>query len=192
MVLLAAFGLAACAGNPPVRIAAPFSPAQARAMLESGDNQIVGRAILWLSSGAVISCAGEAVTLYPATAYARDWARLSYETVDPDKPSPPNFHYRSRSEGPVKFTVDQAFLDLSRTVPCDPDGNFIFANVGNGEFYVVARIAWQRHIWDEHSFFYGNEYYSHEGTFMKKVRVSGRQKALVDMLWSAPNSRYGM
>ena len=162
-VVLGAGLFAACADKSPVRIAAPFNPAQARAMLALGNNHIVGRGLLWLSSGGVISCAGESATLYPATRYAYEWARLTYESVETGKFKPPDFAYRPKSEGPVNLSVDPAFLETSRSVACDNDGNFSFEKVGDGEFYVVARIAWQPHIWDEYNFFYGNEYHGMGG-----------------------------
>jgi hypothetical protein len=191
-VVLGAGLFAACAGNSPMKIAAPFNPAQARVMLDPGNNHIVGRALLWLSSGGVISCAGESATLYPATHYAYEWARLTYESVENGKFKPPDFAYRPKSEGPVNLIADPAFLETSRSVACDNDGNFSFERVGDGEYYVVARIAWQQHIWDEYNFFYGNEYQGMEGTVLKKVRVRGGEKAVANMMWSAPNSRFNL
>lgn len=189
-ILLGVWLLGACAGRSPGAITVPFEPARARAMLAPGNNRIVGRALLWLSSGGVISCAGETATLYPATRYAQEWARLTYETIEPGKQQPPDFAYRPKSEGPVKFSVEPAFLDTSHSVACNDDGHFSFENVGNGDYYVVARIAWQRHIWDEYNFFFGREYLAMEGTVLKKVHVRGAEKAMVNMMWSAPNSRF--
>jgi len=185
--------LAGCAAPTAVRIGAPFDANQARARLAPGSNQIVGNALMWLSSGGVISCAGEQATLYPVTRYPREWARLTYETVEHDRRiTPPNFAYRPRSAGPAGFQVDPAFLETSRSVPCDADGRFSFDRVGDGEYYLVARIAWQAHIYDEHNYFHGKGYLDYEGAVMKKVQVMGGQKATVGMQWSVPNSRFNL
>lgn len=192
LLLAAALLMGGCGGQQAVRISAPFDPGQARRLLEPGTNQIAGTALMWLSSGGVISCAGDSVTLYPATAYAREWARLTYETLEPHKARPQGFYYRSKDDGPSSVPADPSFLDASRTVPCDGDGHFSFDHVADGEFYVVAHIVWQQHIWDEYGFFYGNQYHGHEGTVTKKIRVQGGQKVTVSLKWSAPNSRYNL
>lgn len=185
--------LAGCAAPPAVRIGVPFDATQARARLTPGSNQIVGNALMWLSSGGVISCAGEQATLYPVTPYAREWARLTYETVEHSRRvAPPNFAYRPRSAGPTGLQVDSAFLETSRSVSCDTDGRFNFARVGDGDYYLVARIAWQAHIFDEHNYFHGKSYLDYEGSVMKKVSVRDGQKATVGMQWSVPNSRFNL
>ncbi len=188
------FLLGGCGGKPLVRVAVPFDPVQARKRLEPGTTQIAGSALLWLSTGGVISCAGETATLYPATAYAREWARLTYDTVEPGKATPQGFAYRPKDEDAANggVVVDPSFLEIGHTVPCDGDGHFHFERVGDGEFYLVARIVWQPHIWDEHHFFYGNRYHSREGTVMKKIRVHGGEKVTASLRWSVPNSRYNL
>lgn len=191
-LLLGLLLLEACGGPQLVRISPPFNPAAARKMLEPGTNQIAGTALMWLSSGGVISCAGDSATLYPATPYAREWARLTYETVEPTNARPQGFHYRSKEDGPSNVAVDPSFLETGRTVACDGDGHFIFDRVADGEFYLVAHIVWQHHIWDEYGFFYGKQYHSREGTVMKKIRVQGGQKVTASLKWSVPNSRYDL
>ena len=192
--MLAVCGLlAGCAGPPAVRIGVPFDANQARVRLTPGANQIVGNALMWLSSGGVISCAGEQATLYPVTPYAREWARLTYESVEHNRRvTPPNFAYRPRSAGPTGLEVDPAFLETSRSVSCDADGRFSFDRVGDGDYYLVARIAWQAHIFDEHNYFHGKSYLDYEGSVMKKVSVRDGQKATVGMQWSVPNSRFNL
>lgn len=192
--MLAVCGLlAGCAGPPAVRIGVPFDANQARVRLTPGANQIVGNALMWLSSGGVISCAGEQATLYPVTPYAREWARLTYESVEHNRRvTPPNFAYRPRSAGPTGLEVDPAFLETSRSVSCDADGRFSFDRVGDGDYFLVARIAWQAHIFDEHNYFHGKSYLDYEGSVMKKVSVRDGQKATVSMQWSVPNSRFNL
>ena len=190
MAALGALLLTACASSPPQRIGAPFDLSRARALLERGTNEIVGNALLRLSSGGAIGCIGESVTLYPATRYAREWAHFTYDTVEPTRNLPADLAYRPQSAGPVNLVVDQLFLDTSRSVPCDVEGNFRFENVGDGEFYVVARIVWQPQIWDEYHFFYHKNYENLQGTLMKKVRLHGGEKATVNLRGTLPNSRY--
>jgi hypothetical protein len=184
--------LGACGAPQLVRLSPPFDSVKARRMLEPGTNQIVGTALMWLSSGGVISCASDSVTLFPATPYAREWARLTYETVEPGTARPQGFYYRSNEDGSANLAVDPSFLETGRTVSCDGDGHFVFDKVGDGEFYLVAHIVWQHHIWDEYGFFYGKQYQSREGTVMKKIRVQGGQKVTASLKWSVPNSRFDL
>ena len=182
--------LTACTAPAPTRVPATFDPIQARRQLEPGSNEITGSAVLWLSSGGVVSCAGESVWLYPVTHYAREWARLNYDTVERRKSSPPDFSYRPQAAGPAGLVVDPAFESSRRGGSCDADGHFDFTAVGDGEYFVVASIVWQRDIWDEHTFFHGSQYSDLNGTVMKRVRVQGGQKATVAMKWTVPSARY--
>ena len=193
VALAAAAGwLGACGGGPPVRVAVPFNPAEARARLTPGDNEIVGAAVMRLASGGVVSCAGEHVTLFPATAYAREWARLTYTTVEPSVFSPPGFAYRARKDGPAPVQTEQAFLNASRSVACDADGRFSIGQVGSGDYYAVARMAWQQPYWDRLKFFYGTEYFDLEGTVMQRVRLSSGERKTLNFQWTAQNTRYSL
>lgn len=191
-MLCAIILLAGCATPAPVTIAVPFDQVRANTLLEPGTGQIHGTALIWLSTGAVISCAGENVTLYPATRYANEWVRLNYDGVPPAKLQPSDVSYRSRKAGPAPAVALPSFLAASRSTHCDNDNHFQFDQVSDGEFYVVAHLVWQQQIWDEVSFFYGNKYYDREGTVLKKVRVHGGQVANADMKWSSPNSRFNI
>lgn len=185
--------LAGCASQPPAPITVAFDRARARSQLAPGNNEISGIALLWLSSGGVVSCAGEYATLYPATAYAREWARRVYEPVELERRlAPPDFFYRPDSQGAGGPAVDTAFLETSRAVSCDADGHFHFGSVADGEYYLVAKIVWQPHLWDEHNFYYGNRYHDLAGSVMKKIRVRGGQKATANLKWSVPNSRWNL
>jgi hypothetical protein len=159
-------------------------------MLEPGNNQIAGAAVLWLSSGGIVSCAGKTARLYPATPYAREWARLTYETADTGKAAPQGFDYRQIRERPSGLVVNQSFLDASRSTNCDADGMFLFEHVADGDYFLEADIAWQKHIWDQHHFYYGNDYHKLDGSVLRRIHVSGGKRMTVDLRWSVPNSRW--
>lgn len=184
--------LAGCASGVKPQAIAPFDAAQAKKGLSPGANSIHGAAYLWLSTGGLLSCAGESATLYPATAYARQWAKAVYQDVENGKAQPPDFFYRPANEEPHQFPVDSAFLAHARTVACDPEGQFSFENVADGDFFVVAKLVWQRHVFDEHSYFYGKRYHDFEGSVIRPVHVQGGIPTKAKMTWSVPNTRLGL
>ena len=182
---------AGCASAPPrVPINVPFDRAQAERMLAPGDNQIAGAAVLWLSSGGIVSCAGKTARLYPDTAYAREWARLTYANADTGKAAPQGFEYRQTREGPGVVAVNPAFLDASRSTNCDADGMFLFEHVADGNYFLEADIAWQKQIWDQHHFYFGNDYHKLDGSVLQRIHVVGGKRMTVDMRWSVPNGRW--
>lgn len=183
--------LAGCASAPPrVQINVPFDRARAEQMLAPGENQIAGAAVLWLSSGGIVSCAGKTARLYPATPYAREWARLTYERADTGKAAPQGFDYRQTREGPTGVMVNQGFLDASRSTKCDADGMFLFERVADGDYFLEADIAWQEQIWDQQHFYYGNDYHKLDGSVLQRIHVAGGKRMTVDMRWSVPNGRW--
>lgn len=185
--------LFACGGKEAVKLPVRFDAAEARAMLKPGSNQLVGSAVLRLSSGAVISCAGERVNLYPATAFAQAWVRALYEGEDAGAgKSPPDFAYRPNDSDPVTVIGASDFLAVSRSVPCDADGRFEFDAVGEGDFFVIPTLAWQSQFWDEHHFFHGHQYHDRGGTVVRKVHLQGGQPSVASFRWKLPNSRWNL
>ena len=191
-IVLMAGLLIGCETALKVQPTTPFHSEPARRQLSPGTEEIAGSAILWLSSGGIISCAGSEVTLYPLTPYAREWFHLTYETMEKSRLTPPDFAYRSNTEEPLSFQSDPAFLRQSRTVLCNEDGHFLIDRVAEGDYILVARLRWQRHIWDEHQFFNGHRYHEYEGTAAKKIRVFHGRNPVVSLRWSVANSRFNL
>ncbi|MGL4711601.1 MAG: hypothetical protein ACRCWP_03290, partial [Shewanella sp.] len=68
--------LAGCA-SPTVKLNTQFDAAEAKKLMEKGNNAIEGNAFLRQRGGGVVTCSGMTVQLVPATAYATERA-LSY------------------------------------------------------------------------------------------------------------------
>ncbi len=186
MSVAAMIVLVACSSGAPVRISVPFEEGKARAMLKSGDNQVSGRVMVGLSSGTIVTCAGNVVSLVPVTAYAREWARHFYE-LDTGRYGTLNQAFRMDSrESPVKFVGADAFYAATRTTRCDEDGDFNFENVANGEFLVVAKTRWLGKDHDYYDFMYGvNDAQEEDGSVMEKIRLKGHDS--VDLQWAPPS-----
>lgn len=173
--------LAACAPTP-VRISIPFDEAKARAMLAPGTNQVSGRVRVEQENGTLVSCTGSVVNLIPATAYAREWVRQFYE-LDSGKYGTENAAYRlDAEERPIEFAGAGAFYAATLSTRCDDDGDFSFANVGNGQYFVVARVRWLGKDHQYYDFLYGvDDAQEEDGSVMEKVTLDGNE--VIDLQW---------
>ena len=185
MAILPLILLAACSASGPVQISTPFDQAKARAMLAPGTNQISGRIMVGLSSGMLVTCAGNVVSLVPATDYAREWARKFYQ-LDTGRYGTLDAAYRMDSrESEVKFANADAFYATTRTARCDEDGDFVFSNVANGEYFVVAKTRWLGRDHDYYDFMYGiNDAQEEDGSVMERVRLRGNDAIAIQ--WAPP------
>mgnify|MGYP006278483571 CR=1 FL=1 len=180
-----AFGLIGCQSGGPVRIAVPFDAGQARTLLLPGTNQVSGRVMVGLANGTLVTCANSVVSLVPATAYAREWARHFF-ALDSGRYGTINAAYRMDSREPeVKFVGAEAFYAATRTTRCDEDGDFSFPNVANGDFFVVARTRWLGKDHDYYDFMYGiNDAQEEDGSVMELIHLKGTDN--LDLQWSPP------
>ncbi|UXH76786.1 hypothetical protein [Roseateles amylovorans] len=156
-VLSTAAALSGCttmrqpAAEVPFYIHANFDEAAAQAMLAPGNNAIKGNAFMRQKGGGVVTCAGSSVYLTPATAYAIERMKLVYGPVDsgyarripPLTPEPP------------------AYFSTGRSEKCDAQGNFVFADLADGDFFITTVVSWQVASAQQ------------GGALMQRVRLSG-------------------
>ena len=116
----------------PIRTVTPFDPSLAAHIMELGANTITGQAFLRQRGGGVVTCAGATVDLFPQTPYSRERVLNLYGTIT------------QPSQG-TRFLddPDPRYLELTRETICDADGNFRFADVPDGEYFVIARVQWE-------------------------------------------------
>ncbi len=124
-VVLITLLIAGCA-MPPVKLQTKFVGAEHDVYREPGTGVINGQGFLRQKGGGVVTCAGGIVRLSPATALFREiighWVNgrkiLFEEKNDP---------------------VYNAIVKASR---CDAGGNFTFANLPTGDWYVTTEVYW--------------------------------------------------
>ena len=130
-----AFAACATPNAPTLEIRSPFDAQAAHALLVDGANSIKGNAFMRQQGGGVVTCAGQIVYLVPATAYAAERFQALYGNVD---------RGANASRVNCKFIPDPSeYYNLSRSTRCDSQGNFLFENVANGEFFATTVISWQ-------------------------------------------------
>ncbi|MDG2939377.1 hypothetical protein P7M32_01200 [Bisgaard Taxon 10/6] len=136
---LASLFLVGCAANNTVILKNSFNEAEAQKLLTKGTNTITGSSFMRQKGGTVVTCAGQSVSLVPATSYAAE--RMTYIYRSDIKGAIP-FNMFNELPSP-KFVNEPAnFKNYSIKTVCDAQGNFTFENVADGDFYVVSIIYW--------------------------------------------------
>ena len=136
----------------------PFDPSQGRYVLASGSGAIEGQAFMRQAGGGVVTCAGEEVTLFPATAYQQERMQIIYGSTDGG----------SRTTGIGNFPPDRdpRAEPLQRTTTCDAEGDFEFRGLAAGDYYVATKVVWMAQ-------------YVQGGLLAKRVRLNPGQKVRV-------------
>jgi hypothetical protein len=138
--------------RPTVQLTSPFDEAQAKQLLEPGENSIQGSALVRQQGGGIVTCAGSDIWLIPVTAYSTERMGHIYKSDQKgfSKSGAPNFEPNSA-----------AFHNSMRKTLGDAQGNFEFDKVADGDFYVVTVISWVV------------GYSTQGGSLMQRVSVAG-------------------
>ncbi len=179
--LTLAIFLVGCATKPVIiTLYNKFDANSARALLEKGDNTIIGSAVLRQRDGGVQTCAGYEVWLIPRTEYAAE--RMQHLYGDTTQ----GFRNLANAQR-YEFVNDSPDYQLLRkTTVCNAQGFFKFRNVAGGSFFVIAAIRWETFS----PYSYVNLYTGQQhtatavnkqgGTMMRRVTVSdGETKEIV-------------
>lgn len=118
--------------RPPVRIQSPFNAEETAGLMRPGPNTIAGSALIRQQGGAVVTCAGAPVLLYPATDYAKERQYATFGSGHFINP----YQRRQVEPDPPEFST------LTRSTTCNAQGFFKFDNVADGEFILLTRIIW--------------------------------------------------
>jgi hypothetical protein len=132
-ILAIAVALAGCA-NRTIVLETRLDEAAAAAQLQPGANTISGSAFVRQRNGGLVTCAGRAVSLMPASPMAREWS----ETMTGD----PRGGFVDLSGRGYAFPKNQELFKHTRATVCDVDGKFAFDRVRDGEWLVFSRIVW--------------------------------------------------
>jgi hypothetical protein len=136
LVVCLCLALISCTAGP-VTLQSHFDPAEVAWFSNRGTNTIQGTAIVRTARGAVKTCAALPVMLFPVSTYARE--RLTVLYGSPDRGFNPYTGGR-----PADFAGDDArYRATVKTTPCDAHGRFFFAELPDGDYYLVATVTWR-------------------------------------------------
>ena len=123
-VIFFVFLLTGCVMPPPqVDVQAKFDEEEIKRYSEPGTSGVKGQAFLRQQGGGVVTCAGSEVFLVPATPYYR-------QTFE---------HVRAGRNPQLGLATIGRYSKKGR---CDAQGNFAFANVRDGPWFVLTRVQW--------------------------------------------------
>ncbi|MEM7489983.1 MAG: hypothetical protein AAF390_12760 [Pseudomonadota bacterium] len=109
-----------------------YDPEDADFIRETGTASLSGTAAFPTPDGPV-SCAGRAVSLIPASRYARAVVRRDFGSARGG---------RAEAVDAARVTHPAAFRFDQKTALCDAEGRFAFVGIADGTYYVVAEILW--------------------------------------------------
>lgn len=117
--------------RPVVYLTNAFDEAQASELLKPGTNVVRGSGFMRQQGGGVVTCAGNVVTLIPATRYAQERMAAIYGAG------------RVSSDRKITFSPEvSAYRSLTLTTRCNAQGGFAFERVADGDFFVVTTVSW--------------------------------------------------
>lgn len=134
--LTSAAVLAACVAVPTQQVDLAYSEEVFAPYKAKGSEIVSGQAFLRQQGGGVVVCAGEPVLLLPAAGPIKEAVTLSRKGVRPlaGKKTVGQTFYSD--------TADPRFAEVVRRTQCDAQGNFQFAGVPAGDWYVYTRVQW--------------------------------------------------
>jgi hypothetical protein len=131
MKVISYLGIALCASfatgcRPEREVATKFVMAEHDPFMRTGTSAIEGQGFMRQQGGGVVRCAGEEVTLVPATPYFREYTAIAREGGIPkDIERLKSFHSAA-----------------VRRATCDADGKFKFEKLPSGKWIVSTRVRW--------------------------------------------------
>jgi hypothetical protein len=99
-----------------------------------GDGVIEGSALYRKNDGAIVSCAGQSVSLFPKSSYAAERLNFLYGSLSGGTNDVLN--YRTAD------TPDPRYLRTTKEAFCDLSGEFRFEKLPDGEYFVIAKVFW--------------------------------------------------
>lgn len=163
ITLLVFILLAGCATQKPqekIKINTIFNKDEAKMLMADGKNTLKGSALMRQVGGGVVTCAGQTISILPATTYA--YQRVQYLYGSDTAGTRSAFAIQNNPE-PFE-TTDEDYQKYQRKTICDSQGFFKFEKLADGEFFVVSSITWKANP---------RSVYYEGGWMMRKVRLAG-------------------
>lgn len=134
----------------------PFNEKQAENALKKGNNTIKGEAFLRQAGGAVVTCAGNEVSLIPVTAYATERIMALYGSTEKGR-NPVGWRAKNYNFIPN----EQRYFELMKNTICNSTGHFEFKDIKDRSYYLTTSVHWT------------NGQSGQGGHLMQKVSVKG-------------------
>ena len=114
-----------------IKPTALFNSSSASYIFDTGDNTISGQAFLRQNGGGVVTCASSEVFIFPVNEYSSQIMSEMFGSTD-----------KGYSIGLSSIDYDANYVKYHRVSVCDAQGNFVFENVADGEYYLSTNVRW--------------------------------------------------
>ncbi len=139
-----------------VRLTTDLNLYELKWFLKKGKGVIKGRAFLITGHGR-INCKNQEVKLIPASEYAKERMLWLYKSTQEG--------FRRIDEGTIKFIPERSiYYSLLKITRCDQNGNFLFKDLPEGEYFIIADIVLNSPL-------EGSLFRKAGGSIMKKVKL---------------------
>ena len=108
-----------------------FDTSAASYIFDRGDNTISGQAFLRQNGGGVVTCASSEVFIFPVNEYSNQIMSEMFGSTD-----------KGYSIGVSSIDYDANYVKYKRVSVCDAQGNFVFKNIADGEYYLSTDVRW--------------------------------------------------
>lgn len=138
ITLISAGVLAGCVASTPkkaVNLQTVFNAEEVAWFQTKGTSAIAGNALLQTQGGIPRTCAGREVTLFPASAYAKERMQAWYGSITQG--------FRGAYSEQIEMETNPEYASIQRTAVCDSQGNFEFKELPAGDYFVTTLVAWQ-------------------------------------------------
>ena len=149
--------LIGCASRPITNLTTKFDKNLTKELYDKiGQNTITGNSFLRQNGGGIITCAGNFVYLIPKTPYSSEIVSLIYGNTE----SGYDPYYNIGVSIP---NISPEYSSFIKQTVCDSQGNFVFNNIADGEYFLDTKVNW----------IVGNRIEG--GKLMKRVNISGNK-----------------
>jgi len=131
IITLSVLILTGCMEPRVIKPTALFDPSSASYIFDVGGNTISGQAFLRQNGGGVVTCASSEVYIFPVNEYSSQIISEMFGSTD-----------KGYSIGVSSIDYDADYVKYRRVSVCDAQGNFVFENVADGEYYLSTDVRW--------------------------------------------------
>lgn len=128
--------LASCQTPKKHQLVNTFNENEFAKLLEpTGKNTIKGSAFMRKANGEVVTCAGTKIVLFPNVPYSAERVQAIYGSTEQG--------FYPIGGRPIEFIPDNpSYSTKGRESICNAQGQFLFENVKDGDYFIHAQIGW--------------------------------------------------
>ncbi len=164
-LILIIFFTGCSSSNKEIRLTTDLYLYELKWFLKKGDGVIKGKVYIDSDNGR-ITCKNQEVKLIPVSEYSKERMLWLYKSTEEG--------FRKVEEGEIKFIPDRSiYYSLMKITKCDENGNFLFKDLPEGEYFIVVNVIWNSPT-------NGSLFRKAGGSIMKRIKLKkGEEKEVI-------------